>query len=93
MLAEGAVEEVRRVLACRFSDELPMMRALGVAPLAAHVRGELQLDAASTTAKTETRQYAKRQATWLRRNMRSWRPIDTQQMESIARGDLALIDP
>ena len=93
MLAGGAVEEVRRALACRFSDELPMMRALGVAPLAAHVRGELQLDAAATTAKTETRQYAKRQATWLRRNMRSWKPIDTQQMESIARGDLALIDP
>ena len=46
MLAEGAVEEVRRLLACGFSDELPIMRALGVAPLAAHVRGALQLEAA-----------------------------------------------
>ena len=52
MLAEGAVEEVRRLLDCGFSDELPIMRALGVAPLAAHVRGELQLEAAAVAAKT-----------------------------------------
>jgi tRNA dimethylallyltransferase len=93
MLAEGAVEEVRKLLACGFSDELPIMRALGVAPLAAHVRGELQLDAAAAAAKLETRQYAKRQATWWRRNMRSWRSIEAQQIERIAGGDFALIDP
>jgi tRNA dimethylallyltransferase len=93
MLAEGAVEEVRKLLACGFSDELPIMRALGVAPLAAHVRGELQLDAAAVAAKLETRQYAKRQATWWRRNMRSWRSIEAQQIERIAGGDFALIDP
>jgi tRNA dimethylallyltransferase len=92
MLVEGAVEEVCRLLALGFSDELPIMRALGVAPLAAHVRGELQLDAAKAAAKLETRQYAKRQVTWLRRNMRSWRPIYTQQIERIIARDLALID-
>jgi tRNA dimethylallyltransferase len=92
MLAEGAVEEVRRLLALGFSDKLPIMRALGVAPLAAHVREGLQLDAAAAAAKLETRQYAKRQATWLRRNMRSWKPIKAQQIERIAAGDLALID-
>jgi tRNA dimethylallyltransferase len=92
MLAEGAVEEVRGLLECGFSDELPIMRALGVAPLAAHVRGELQLDTAAAAAKLETRQYAKRQATWLRRNIHSWISILTQQMERISRGDLAFID-
>jgi tRNA dimethylallyltransferase len=92
MLAQGAVEEVRRLLDCGFSGELPIMRALGVAPLAAHVRGELQLEAAAAAAKTETRQYAKRQATWLRRNMHSWMPIRTQQMERIEAGDMSLIE-
>ena len=47
--------------------------------------GELQLEEAAAAAKAETRQYAKRQLTWLRRNMRSWKPIDTQQMERISR--------
>ena len=93
MLAEGAIEEVRRLLDCGFSDELPIMRALGVAPLAAHVREVLQLEAAAEATKTETRQYAKRQATWLRRNMRSWISITTQEMERIQRDGLAFIQP
>jgi tRNA dimethylallyltransferase len=92
MLAEGAVAEVRRLLDCGFSDELPIMRALGVAPLAAHVRGKLPLEAAATAAKTETRQYAKRQATWLRRNMHSWRSLSTQESERIRLGDISIID-
>jgi tRNA dimethylallyltransferase len=92
MLAEGAVEEVRRLLAFGFSDELPIMRALGVAQLAVHVRGDLQLDAAAAAAKSETRQYAKRQATWLRRNMQSWKLLETQQMARIVAGDIALVN-
>jgi tRNA dimethylallyltransferase len=57
------------------SQELPIMRALGVAPLAAHLSGRLSLEEAAAVAKAETRQYAKRQTTWLKRNMISWKPI------------------
>ena len=66
MLAAGALEEVRALLALGLSGELPVMRALGVAPLAAHLAGEMSLEAAVAAAKTETRQYAKRQLTWLK---------------------------
>ena len=42
------------------------MRALGVAPLAAHLRGRAaRWRTPSRSAKAETRQYAKRQLTWL----------------------------
>ena len=43
MLAAGALEEVRALLALGLSTELPIMRALGVAPLAAHLEGALPL--------------------------------------------------
>ena len=92
MLAEGALEEVQGLLACAFSTELPIMRALGVAPLAAHLGGALALDEAARIAKADTRKYAKRQLTWLRRNIISWKIIDTQYMESISRGNLSFID-
>ncbi len=72
MMAAGALDEVRALLALGLSDELPAMRALGVAPLAAHLAGAISLEAAVAAAKAETRQYAKRQMTWLRRNMISW---------------------
>jgi tRNA dimethylallyltransferase len=82
MLAAGALEEVRSLLALGLSGELPVMRALGVAPIAAYLAGATSLEPAAAAAKTETRQYAKRQLTWLRRNMISWSCLDAQQMES-----------
>jgi tRNA dimethylallyltransferase len=78
MMKAGALEEVRALEALGLSTELPIMRALGVAPLAEHVAGRQSLDAAIGAAKTETRQYAKRQLTWLKRNMMSWNRLNSQ---------------
>jgi tRNA dimethylallyltransferase len=82
MMAHGAVEEVRALLQLALSPELPVMRALGVGPLARLIAGEASPAEAGEAAKAETRQYAKRQLTWLRRNMNAWKWIDAQEMES-----------
>jgi tRNA dimethylallyltransferase len=92
MIVAGALAEVWALLELGLSDELPVMRALGVAQLAAHLRGALAFEAAVVAAKAETRQYAKRQMTWLRRNMIAWRTITQQEMERILSGDLSFID-
>lgn len=81
MMAEGALNEVRALLALGLDAELPAMRALGVKSLARLIAGEIGTEEAADAAKSETRQYAKRQLTWLRRNMISWSWIDTQEME------------
>jgi tRNA dimethylallyltransferase len=93
MLAAGALEEVRALAALRFSEELPVMRALGVGAIAAHLAGKTSLEEAVETAKAETRQYAKRQLTWLRRNMISWSPLLAKQMESFSASDFAFSEP
>ena len=92
MLAAGALEEVRSLLAQGLSGELPVMRALGVAPLAAHLAGATSLEAAMAAGKAETRQYAKRQLTWLRRNMKSWKSLNTQQMKRIEAAGFSFSD-
>jgi tRNA dimethylallyltransferase len=84
MLAEGAVEEVRALLQLGLGPDLPVMRALGVKPLAALLVGEATRETAAEASKTETRRYAKRQMTWLRRNMLAWKWLDAQQMGSLA---------
>jgi tRNA dimethylallyltransferase len=92
MLRSGALEEVRALLELGFSSELPVMRALGVASLAAHLSGNCSLGDAVADAKSLTRKYAKRQRTWLRRNMIAWKQIDTKQMKRIIASGLAFID-
>lgn len=93
MLAAGALEEVRGLLALGLSGELPVMRALGVAALAAHLAGALTLAEAAERAKAQTRQYAKRQLTWLKRNMMSWSRLDTQYVQRFSAADLPFSEP
>lgn len=81
MLAAGALAEAAALQQLGLSAELPGMNALGLRPLLAHLSGRLTLEEAVCQAKVQTRQYAKRQLTWLRRNMIAWLRIDAQQME------------
>ena len=73
MLAGGALEEVVRLAARGLDSGLPVMRALGVPQLLQHIRGETGLEAAVAAAKMETRRYIKRQMSWMKRNMISWK--------------------
>lgn len=65
-LDEG-IEEVRSLLDRRLPALAPVMRAIGVPEIAAFLHGELSREAALEAGKTATRQYAKRQYTWFRR--------------------------
>lgn len=72
MIEQGALEEVEALTALQLDEGLPLTRALGVRELSAHLAGALSLEEAATKAKTESRRYAKRQMTWLKRFMADW---------------------
>ena len=59
--------EVRQLLALGLEKNPSAMQAAGYRELAAHVHGEISLDNAVALIKTRTRQLAKRQLTWFRR--------------------------
>ena len=69
MVAAGALDEVEALLGLHLDPALPVMRAVGLRELAGHLRGESDLPAALAAAQQATRRYAKRQTTWLRRQM------------------------
>ncbi len=83
MVAEGALDEARELAARGLAADLPVMKALGVAELAAAARGEVETAAAVTRAKTATRNYAKRQITWFKGQMVADLTLYTQFSESI----------
>jgi tRNA dimethylallyltransferase len=66
MLAQGALDEVRALMAQQLSPALPAMRAHGVPELAKHLAGLCTLHQARALACIATSQYTKRQATWFR---------------------------
>jgi tRNA dimethylallyltransferase len=69
MLDEGALDEVRRLVARGLDPALPAMKALGVAELGRHLAGGLDRASAVALAQQATRRYAKRQLTWFRHQL------------------------
>lgn len=66
MLDHGAVAEVEALLARNLPPDLPVMRAIGVPEIAGWLRGEWSREEALTRGAQATRNYAKRQFTWLK---------------------------
>lgn len=72
MFDNGAVEEVEALLALDLDPALPAMKAIGVPEIADWLAGRLSQSEAIERAIIATRQYAKRQRTWLRNRMGDW---------------------
>ncbi|MCU1339631.1 MAG: tRNA delta(2)-isopentenylpyrophosphate transferase [Bryobacterales bacterium] len=75
MFEAGLVEEVRTLLDQGLSGEEKPFESLGYKQVLAYLRGQMSLEQAMTATEIETRQYAKRQQTWFRRDPRvAWLP-------------------
>ena len=82
---EHGQKEVAALVARGLDAALPVMRAIGVAEIAAFQAGRLSRIEAMTAGSLATRQYAKRQFTWFRRQMpESWsRSPDTLDVNKV----------
>ncbi|HSJ77905.1 MAG TPA: tRNA (adenosine(37)-N6)-dimethylallyltransferase MiaA, partial [Erythrobacter sp.] len=77
MLQAGAIEEVQALLARGLDPDLPVMRAIGVPEIAAFLAGEIAQEAMIAGGQQATRNYAKRQFTWFRRQPpEDWPRVD-----------------
>ena len=68
MFADGLIEEVRELLAGGATGDEKPFEALGYKQAMLHLRGGISLEDAAESTVIETRQYAKRQRTWFRRD-------------------------
>lgn len=73
MIDQGVLDEVAHLSALIETGIVPedalVTKALGFAPLRAHLAGLIPLSAAITRTQAQTRQYVKRQCTWLRHQL------------------------
>jgi tRNA dimethylallyltransferase len=84
MIEQGAIDEVKGLLALELPETAPVMKAVGVREIAAYLAGEIDLATAKEKSQRETRRYAKRQLTWFRHQMLAKEIIDAQYSESLA---------
>ncbi len=95
----GLLDEVRRLLDAGYGRELRPMGGHGYLEAIGHLAGEWSLEEAIERTARRTRQYAKRQLTWFRRDPRvRWLAVDDRradepsiidQAEAVLRGALS----
>ena len=84
MVELGAMKEVQKLLDLNLDPSLPVMKALGVPELARYLNGDCDLETAIDDASRATRNFAKRQMTWLRHQLKNDMEIDAQYSESFS---------
>ena len=94
MADQGAIDEVRALLARDLKPELPVMRGIGVREISAFLRGEVRLAEAIAAGQQATRRYAKRQYTWFAHQPPADWPRFTEPLEGKnVKEALGLISP
>ena len=80
MFRRGLVAETERLLAQGLADNRTAMQALGYRQTEEHLRGVRSLPETIELVKVRTRQFAKRQMTWFRRQMKlTWIAIEPEE--------------
>ena len=75
MIEEGAIKEVKKFIKLKIKKDLSVNRVIGIDELTQYLNRKINLDQAQELISIKTRQYAKRQATWARSRMSSWKKI------------------
>ena len=74
MIKMGALDEAKKNLV-NWNENSLASKAIGASELIAHLKGELSINQAIENASISTRQYAKRQKTWIKTRMTDWDDI------------------
>ena len=83
MINDGAINEVKKFLKLKIQKDQSVNRVIGIAELTQYLNKKINLDQASELISIKTRQYAKRQATWARTRMTSWKKIKPTKIDSL----------
>ena len=82
MLDLGVVLEVKKFLKLRIPKNKSISKAIGIAEIKDFILKKMLKDEVIEKISIKTRQYAKRQATWARGHMKSWKKIEPNRLNN-----------
>lgn len=85
MIRRGVIEETKHLLEMGYSPSLTSMESLGYREIVAHLRGEISYDRMVELFKQGSRNYAKRQLTWFKRDERiQWFDVALTSVDEVS---------
>jgi len=92
MIKKGLIEEVKKLHQRGYSWNLPSLSGLGYKEIGLYLQGKISLDEATKLIKLHTRQYAKRQMTWFKRDRRIKWVENKKETEKLIKEFLKLME-
>ena len=80
MIENGAIKEVKNFIKLKVRKDKSVNKAIGVMEIKDYLDKEKDLEEIKEKIAIKTRQYAKRQTTWARGNMKSWMKLKPQDI-------------
>ena len=80
MLEKGVVLEVKKFLKLKISKNKSISKAIGITEIKEFIKKRIAKEEVIEKISIKTRQYAKRQATWARGHMSSWKKIRPKRL-------------
>ncbi len=82
MIKNGAIKEVKNFIKLKVKKDKSVNKAIGINEIRQYLNNEKELQDIIENISIKTRQYAKRQSTWARGNMKSWLKLKPNELNN-----------
>ena len=83
MIESGAILEVKKFIKLRVPKEKSLTKAIGINEIKEYLQKKIQIEQLIDKISIKTRQYAKRQSTWARGNMKDWNKVNPEDLDKL----------
>ncbi len=83
MIKSGAILEVKKFIKLRVPKNKSLSKAIGISEIRQYLQKKIQTEQLIEKISIKTRQYAKRQSTWARGNMKDWIKVNPDGLEKL----------
>ena len=81
MIKKGAVTEVKKFIKLKINNSKTINKAIGINEIKDYLNEKIEINEVIEKISIKTRQYAKRQTTWARGNMKNWFQLETTNID------------
>ena len=81
MFESGVISEIKKFLKLKVPSNKNVTNAIGIIEIKNLIQNRLSKEQAIEKISIKTRQYAKRQVTWARGNMKNWKKIKPKNLD------------